>query len=58
MGTETPKLLLIGRRGWENENIIDMLERCPALTGVVREYADLPDDAVYSHLTRPKTLRV
>ncbi|MFM7780369.1 MAG: glycosyltransferase family 1 protein, partial [Alphaproteobacteria bacterium] len=25
LGVETPKLLLIGRRGWENENILDML---------------------------------
>lgn len=56
MGTETPKLLLIGRRGWENENIIDMLERCPALTGVVREYADLPDDAVAGLLQGARAL--
>ena len=46
LGPNTPKLVLIGRRGWENENILDMLERCPALEGVVREYQDLPDNAV------------
>ena len=46
MGPDTPKLILIGKRGWENENIVDMLERCPALVGVVREYHDLPDKAV------------
>ena len=43
LGSNAPKLLLIGRRGWENENILDMLERCPALVGLVREYSDLPD---------------
>ena len=43
LGSKAPKLLLIGRRGWENENILDMLERCPALIGLVREYGDLPD---------------
>ncbi|PYD74822.1 glycosyltransferase family 4 protein [Novacetimonas pomaceti] len=32
-----PHLVLVGRRGWENENILDMIERCPALQGVVRE---------------------
>lgn len=32
-----PRLVVIGRRGWENEQIIDMLERCPALTGLVEE---------------------
>lgn len=46
LGPNTPKLILIGRRGWENENILDMLERCPALEGVVREYQGLPDNAV------------
>ena len=46
LGPNTPKLILVGRRGWENENILDMLERCPALVGVVREYQDLPDNAV------------
>jgi glycosyltransferase involved in cell wall biosynthesis len=38
-----PKLILVGRRGWEIENVIDMLERCPALKGAVEEYNDLPD---------------
>lgn len=46
LGPETPKLILIGRRGWENENILDMLDRCPGLLGKVLEYKDLPDNAV------------
>lgn len=45
-GTATPRLVLIGQRGWETENAIDMLERCPALRGVVLEYSDLPDTEV------------
>jgi glycosyltransferase involved in cell wall biosynthesis len=36
--------VLIGQRGWETENAIDMLERCPALRGVVLERSDVPDD--------------
>ena len=32
-----PGLVLIGRRGWEIENAIDMLSRCPALHGIVSE---------------------
>lgn len=39
----TPHLLLVGRRGWENENVIDLLERCEALHGVVIERSRLPD---------------
>lgn len=38
-----PKLMVIGRRGWENEQVVDMLERCPALIGCVEECAELSD---------------
>ncbi len=41
-----PRLVLVGRRGWENENILDLLDRCPALKGVVEELGPLPDAAV------------
>ena len=34
-----PRLIVIGRRGWENEQVVDMLERCPALVGCVEEQA-------------------
>jgi glycosyltransferase involved in cell wall biosynthesis len=46
LGSKAPKLLLIGQRGWENENILDMLDRCPALVGLVREYSGLTDRAL------------
>jgi glycosyltransferase involved in cell wall biosynthesis len=39
----TPRLVLVGRRGWENENILDMLDRCPGLKGVVEERGHLSD---------------
>ena len=42
-GPGTPELLLIGRRGWEIENTIDMLDRCPGLRGAVRELSELSD---------------
>jgi glycosyltransferase involved in cell wall biosynthesis len=44
LGDAAPRLVLIGQRGWETENAIDMLERCPALRGVVFERTDVPDD--------------
>ncbi|HUD28592.1 MAG TPA: glycosyltransferase family 1 protein [Novosphingobium sp.] len=40
---DVPRLLVIGRRGWENEQVIDMLERCPALQGHVEELGGCPD---------------
>jgi len=45
-GPRTPRLLIIGKRGWENENVIDILERCTALHGVVQEVGQLPDRMV------------
>jgi len=43
LGEATPRLVLIGQRGWETETAIDMLERCPALRGVVHERNNLAD---------------
>lgn len=40
---EVPRLVVIGRRGWENEQVVDMLERCPSLTGHVEELGGCPD---------------
>jgi glycosyltransferase involved in cell wall biosynthesis len=42
LGAAAPKLVLIGARGWENEHIIDLLERCPGLSDHVIEASGLP----------------
>ena len=31
LGPAAPKLVLVGERGWENEHVIDLLDRCPSL---------------------------
>lgn len=46
MGPATPRLVLIGRQGWENEAVMDHLERSPNLQGLVHQAADLPDAAL------------
>jgi glycosyltransferase involved in cell wall biosynthesis len=46
LGDAAPRLVLVGQRGWETENAIDMLERCPALRGVVLEQNNLSDVGV------------
>jgi glycosyltransferase involved in cell wall biosynthesis len=38
----TPKLLVIGRRGWENENVVDLLDRSHEIHGHVIEIDGLP----------------
>jgi len=45
-GLDAPHLVIIGRRGWENENIVDMLERCPSIRGKVHEFSTLTDSEV------------
>ena len=41
-----PRLLLVGHRGWENQNIIAMLERSPRLASHVMEISGLSDSAL------------
>jgi glycosyltransferase involved in cell wall biosynthesis len=43
---QAPRLLVIGARGWENEQVIDMLERSRRLRGVVEELNGLSDSGV------------
>ena len=40
-GADTPRLIVVGRRGWEAESAIDMLERCPGVRAHVVEAAGL-----------------
>ena len=43
MGENAPRLVVAGRRGWENENIVDVLERSRTLAPFVAEASDLTD---------------
>jgi glycosyltransferase involved in cell wall biosynthesis len=56
LGDATPRLILVGQRGWETESAIDMLERCPALRGVVFERNNLPDAEVAGLLAAAQAL--
>ena len=40
-GAEAPKLVLIGARGWENENVVDLLERCRTISDHVMQVSGL-----------------
>ena len=42
-GAATPRLVLVGRRGWENESVIDHLERSDTVRRLVHEASDLSD---------------
>ena len=49
-----PHLHIVGKRGWENENIVDLLERSPSIRRHVSEHNGL-DDASLFHLMRGAT---
>ena len=52
----TPHLAIIGRRGWENENVIDMLDRSTAIQGHIHEFSGLSDRMVGTLLRSARAL--
>lgn len=52
----TPRLVIVGKRGWENENVVDILERCVALNGIVQEAGQLPDRQVMALIRGARAL--
>ncbi len=48
LGDAAPMLVLIGRRGWENENVIDMLERAEILRDHVIEAGGVSDNEMHA----------
>ena len=56
LGANAPHLVVIGQRGWENENVVDLLERSPSIRRTVREYNSLPDAEMTRLLTGARAL--
>ncbi|WP_053572636.1 glycosyltransferase family 4 protein [Caballeronia cordobensis] len=56
LGADAPKLVVIGRRGWECENVIDMLERCARLREAVIELPDCSDGELQRYLQHARAL--
>ncbi len=53
-----PRLLVIGARGWENEQVVDLLERSQRLRGLVEEHNHLDDVGVGALLGQARALLV
>lgn len=53
---EIPHLHIVGRRGWENENIVDQLERAPFMGRTVFEHGYLSDEEVAARIARARAL--
>lgn len=43
---DPPRLVIVGRRGWENENAVDMIERCAGIRPLVEEHGAMPDSVL------------
>ncbi|WP_203564001.1 glycosyltransferase family 1 protein [Deefgea sp. CFH1-16] len=56
LGAAAPKLVIIGQRGWECENALDLLERCPALQGHVLEIGRCTDIELAAYLQHGQAL--
>ncbi|CAG9199757.1 Capsular polysaccharide glycosyltransferase biosynthesis protein WcbB [Burkholderia gladioli] len=55
-GARAPKLVIIGRRGWECENVVDMLERCTPLRQFVVEESECSDERLHALLRHARAL--
>jgi glycosyltransferase involved in cell wall biosynthesis len=40
---EAPRLCIIGKRGWENASVLDMLDRCESIRECITEFGNLAD---------------
>jgi len=56
MGPLAPHLVLVGNRGWENETVVDQLERSHVVTSLVHEVANLGDCHVASLVAGARAL--
>jgi glycosyltransferase involved in cell wall biosynthesis len=56
LGAAAPRLVLVGQRGWENENVVDMIERCAPLQGLLDERCEMGDQAVRELLSGARAL--
>lgn len=51
-----PELILIGKRGWENETVFNMLDRCESIRPHVREMNGVPDEELWPIIRHAKAM--
>jgi glycosyltransferase involved in cell wall biosynthesis len=56
LGEYAPRLIVIGRRGWECEQVVDMLDRCIILNGFVIEISNCNDQELACWLEQARAL--
>lgn len=56
LGEAAPQLVVVGQRGWECEQVVDLLDRCAALQGHVIELPRCDDRELATWLTHAQAL--
>ena len=56
MGSQAPRLLIIGQRGWECEQVFDLLDRSETLRKGVVELGHCDDNELAGHLSSARAL--
>jgi glycosyltransferase involved in cell wall biosynthesis len=56
LGTACPQLVVIGQRGWESEQVQDMLDRSDALRGHVIELSRCRDAQLFAYMKHARAL--
>ena len=56
LGKDAPRLLVIGQRGWECEQVLDLLERSELLHDSVTEIGRCDDTSLANHLSQASAL--
>lgn len=56
LGPQCPQLLVIGQRGWESEQVVDMFERCEAIRACVVELPRCTDAQLSAHIRGARAL--
>lgn len=56
LGAGCPQLVVIGQRGWESEQVVDMLERCEAIRGHVIELPRCEDSRLAAYISGARAL--
>jgi glycosyltransferase involved in cell wall biosynthesis len=56
LGGSMPRLVIVGRRGWENEMVVDLLERSQSISPFMTEYSSLADAKMSGLLRRARAL--
>lgn len=56
LGERAPRLVVIGQRGWECENVLDLLARCEAVRATVIELGHCSDEELATWLAHSRAL--